>query len=242
MNHPNINVHPMQSDLTTLQDLLLYQFRSIDYLKQALVHKSYANEKKEQGIQDNERLEFLGDAVLDLIVSESLVENYPSYSEGRLSKLRALVVNESSLSTVARSLGLGDYILLGRGEDQSGGRDKNSILADTFEAVIAAIYIDSGLPEVSRFVLPLLEDRIGEVARSDSPMDFKTELQELSQSLRGVLPSYRVVQESGPDHEKVFLVELSLDSAIISTGKGRSKKAAEQDAARKALQQLKQKQ
>ncbi|MDH4099108.1 MAG: ribonuclease III [Nitrospirota bacterium] len=229
----------MHPDLTTLQDLLHYRFSNIDYLKHALVHKSFANEKKDQGIEDNERLEFLGDAVLDLIISESLVEGYPSYSEGRLSKLRALVVNEGSLSTVARSLDLGKHILLGRGEEQSGGRDKDSILADTLEAIIAAIYLDSGLDSTSRFVLPLLEDRIRNVAGSDSPLDFKTELQELSQSLKGILPRYRIVREEGPDHEKVFLVELTLDDSIISTGKGRSKKAAEQDAARKALVKLK---
>lgn len=228
----------MYPDLSLLEEKISYRFRQIDRLRQALVHKSYANEKKDQGVQDNERLEFLGDAVLDLIVSEALTARYPVFSEGQLSKLRALVVNESSLSEVARSLDLGEYLLLGRGEEQSGGRQKNSILADSFEAVIAALYLDSGLSQVSAIVLPLLEQQIEQAARAGSGMDFKTELQELSQSLYGVLPRYEVLREEGPDHKKTFFVELAVGDTVMGTGKGHSKKEAEQEAARLALARL----
>lgn len=231
--------HSMHPDLSPFEDKLSYHFRRIDRLRQAVVHKSYANERRDKGIADNERLEFLGDAVLDLIISEAILERYPLHSEGQLSKLRALIVSEPTLARIARSIGLGEFILLGRGEEQTGGRDKNSILADTIEAVIAAVYLDSDLATTAAVVLPLLREQI-EGAASNGSLDYKTSLQESSQSLKGALPVYRVVKESGPDHQKVFQVELTIQERVYAVGKGRSKKEAEQDAARAGLERLRQ--
>lgn len=205
---------------------------------QALTHKSYVNEHKASGLQDNERLEFLGDAVVDLAIGHRLMERYPAASEGELSKLRALIVNEEGLARVARRLGLGELLLLGRGEELTGGRDKNSVLADALEAVIAAVYQGSGLETVMLLVDRHFTEALEGVALGRSGLDYKTKLQEDVQTRLKLSPRYRVVSESGPDHEKTFEVEVSIGTEPYARATGRSKKEAEQAAARATLEML----
>ncbi|GAO03270.1 ribonuclease III [Anaeromyxobacter sp. PSR-1] len=204
----------------------------------ALTHKSYVNEHREDGLQDNERLEFLGDAVIDLAVSHRLMERFPSAREGDLSKMRAAVVDEQGLAEMARTLDLGPLLRLGRGEELTGGRQKSSLLADAMEAVIAAIYHGQGLPAVLSFVDRFLGEAFARAAAGTLDRDFKTQLQELSQSRLRATPRYRVVAEHGPDHSKTFEVETDLRGEVLGRGAGRSKKDAEQAAARLALDAL----
>jgi ribonuclease-3 len=203
----------------------------------ALTHKSYVNEHRDEARTDNERLEFLGDAVVDLAVSHRLMERFPGAQEGELSKLRAAIVNEESLVAVARTVGLGDLLLLGRGEAMSGGRDKPSLLADCIEAVIGAAYLCAGLPAVLELVDRLFADALDRVQGAVG-RDYKTQVQELAQSRLKASPRYRVVSEQGPDHSKTFSVEIELEGVCIGRGEGRSKKDAEQAAARQGLQTL----
>jgi ribonuclease III len=204
----------------------------------ALTHKSYVNEHRAEALVDNERLEFLGDAVIDLAVSHRLMELFPEAQEGTLSKLRASIVNELGLSRVAQDIGLGELLLLGRGEEQTGGRSKPSVLADALEAVVAALYLGGGLPLVLRFVDRFFGNVLGN-ASSDMPdRDYKTQVQELAQGRLRATPRYRVIDEQGPDHAKTFVVEVTISGQAYGTGEGRSKKDAEQLAARKALERL----
>src|SRR5437763_4035924 len=200
-------------------------------LERALTHRSYAYENG--GLPTNERLEFLGDSVLGLVVTDALFRGYPDLPEGHLAKLRAAVVNMRALAGVARGLRLGDYVRLGRGEDGTGGRDKSSILADTLEAVIGAVYIERGLNEASALVHRLFDPVIAKSARLGAGLDWKTSLQELTAS--GVLgvPEYHV-EESGPDHQKSFRAMVRVGGHVYGTGEGRSKKEAEQQAAEAA--------
>ena len=221
-------------DLSELQEKLSYFFKDEGVLVQALTHKSYAHEKKGQ-FKDNERLEFLGDAVLDLSVSHMIMERFPDLSEGEMSKLRASLVNESSLASIAGEIGLYKYLFLGHGEERSGGRSKPSILADSFEAVMAAIYIDGGFDEafktISRHFSKLL-------SKTDLYKDYKTRLQELTQDKLKCMPEYILERTSGPDHARVFEVELYVNGKLQGTGKGKTKKDAEQKAAKEALEKL----
>ena len=206
----------------------------------ALTHKSYVNEHKDHEAPHNERLEFLGDAVVDLAVSHRLMERFPEAHEGALSKMRAMAVNEEALAQVARTLKLGELLLLGKGEDRSGGREKSSVLADAFEAVIGAVYLGGGLDAALKLVdahfAPLLEPANGGVAGGDH----KTRLQELVQSRRQPAPRYRIVAQTGPEHLKEFEVEVEIGDQVLGRAKGRSKKEAEQAAARAALGTLEQ--
>src|SRR5512133_3964734 len=205
----------------------------------ALTHKSYVNEHRdEQGLQDNERLEFLGDAVIDLAVSHRLMERFPGAREGDLSKMRAAVVDEQGLSEMARALDLGALLRLGRGEELTGGRQKASLLADAMEAVIAAVYVASGLQAVLGIVDRFLGEAFARAAAGTLDRDYKTQLQELAQSRMRASPRYRVVAEHGPDHSKTFEVELEIGGEIIGRGSGRSKKDAEQASAKLALELL----
>ncbi|MBX5481514.1 MAG: ribonuclease III [Myxococcaceae bacterium] len=204
----------------------------------ALTHKSYANEHREQNTADNERLEFLGDAVVDLAISHRLMERFPVAQEGELSKLRALIVNEDGLARVARGLRLGELLLLGRGEEMTGGREKNSVLADAFEAVLGAVYLCAGLNAVMQIVDTLFKDALDGVAEGRIGQDWKTRLQEESQLKLKLAPRYRVVGETGPDHEKVFEIEVTVGESISARASGRSKKEAEQAAAKIALEKL----
>jgi ribonuclease-3 len=204
-------------------------------LLRALTHRSYAYENG--GLPNNERLEFLGDSVLGLVVTDSLYAAHPDLPEGQLAKLRAAVVNMRALAEVARTLGLGDYVLLGRGEESSGGRDKASILADTMEAVIGTVYLSAGLPAATTFVHHLLDPLMASTASLGAGLDWKTSLQELTAAGSLGVPEYRVTQE-GPDHLKVFHAEAVVGSELLGSGSGPSKKQAEQLAAEVAWTEL----
>jgi ribonuclease-3 len=204
----------------------------------ALTHKSYVNEHREEGLADNERLEFLGDAVIDLAVSHRLMERFPGAREGELSKMRAAVVDEQGLSAMARALDLGALLRLGRGEELTGGRAKSSLLADAMEAVVAAVFLGAGLGPVLGIVDRFLGEAFARAAAGTLDRDFKTQLQELAQSRLRATPRYRVVAEHGPDHSKTFEVETDLRGEVLGSGVGRSKKDAEQAAARLALELL----
>lgn len=204
----------------------------------ALTHKSYCNEHREQPCTDNERLEFLGDAVVDLAIGQRLYERFPKATEGELSKLRALIVNTDGLAAIARSLALGELLLLGRGEELTGGREKPSVLADALEAVIGALYLSHGMPAVLALVDGAFRDALDGVAEGRQGKDYKTLLQEDAQGRLKAAPRYRVVSEQGPDHEKVFEVEVSIGAQVFARSTGRSKKEAEQAAARATLEQL----
>ena len=214
-----------------LQQVIHYQFHNITFLEVALTHSSYANEMRHQ-VRYNERQEFLGDAVLSIIVSDYLFNNY-TVPEGDLTKLRAALVCERSLDVMANKIGLGDYLRLGHGEEMTGGRTRPSIIADAFEALIAAIYLDSGIESAREFVLPFVIEML-EHEDSLSFKDYKTILQEIIQQNPEEKLVYKLVGEKGPDHDKRFVVEVLLNSNVIGKGQGRSKKTAEQMAAKEA--------
>ena len=216
-----------------LQQVIHYQFHNITFLDVALTHSSYANEMRHQ-VRYNERQEFLGDAVLSIIVSDYLFNNY-TVPEGDLTKLRAALVCERSLDVMANKIGLGDYLRLGHGEEMTGGRTRPSIIADAFEALIAAIYLDSGIESAREFVLPFVIEML-EHEDSLSFKDYKTILQEIIQQNPEEKLVYKLVGEKGPDHDKRFVVEVLLNSNVIGKGQGRSKKTAEQMAAKEALE------
>jgi ribonuclease-3 len=204
----------------------------------ALTHRSYVNEHPGEGLDDNERLEFLGDAVIDLAVSHRLMERFPEASEGELSKMRAAVVDEPGLAGLARAVGLGPLLRLGRGEELTGGREKPSLLADAMEAVVAAVYLEGGLPAVLALVDRYLGAVFEQASAGTLDRDYKTQLQELAQSRFRLAPRYQVVAELGPDHAKRFEVEVELRGEVVGRATGRSKKDAEQAAARQAIETL----
>jgi ribonuclease-3 len=224
--------------LTNVENLLRYTFADKHRLEEALRHSSFVNEAPEPGLRDNERLEFLGDAVLNLGVGHILMERYGSLNEGDLSRMRSGLVNEQQLARLARSLELGGFIMLGKGEAQTGGHEKNSILAGALEALIAAVYMDGGFEAAFEIVQKLFQPLVSQLERSGDHIDFKSQLQELVQTGSGHMPDYSVVREEGPDHDKTFWVQLRVKE-IETDGVGKSKKAAEQDAARKALARIK---
>jgi len=225
--------------LKELERRLGYHFKNSALLQQAITHKSYLNEARERSQKDNERLEFLGDAVLDLLISQGLLLHYPDTPEGELSKMKARIVSETALAKVARRLEIGHYLLLGRGEEITQGRAKPSLLANALEAILAAIYLDGGLEPVSRVIQKVFQDDIEELLKTEAYTDYKTELQELCQRDYEILPTYTVLSESGPDHQKTFEVQISIKGSVYGRGLGRSKKEAEQQAAREALEKLK---
>lgn len=224
--------------LRELERELSLSFEDPGLLNTALTHRSYVNENQGMTCQDNERLEFLGDAVLELCISHILIRMHPGYSEGRLSKLRASMVNEQPLAMMADAFRIGDYILLGKGEETSGGRSKPSILADAFEAVLAAVYIDRGFETVCRFIECVFEPLIHADSGDPFYRDYKTTLQEVCQSRFKIIPRYTLLHEYGPDHDKIFHVRLTVSEFITATGTGKNKKEAEQEAARRALEQI----
>lgn len=227
------SVEPVSLDpMRRLAVALGHTFLDERLLRQALTHRSYVNECEDASVRDNERLEFLGDAVIDLVLSAALMEVYPEAREGELSKMRAALVSEEALADKARALGLGGALRLGRGEEISGGRGKPSLLSDAFEAVVAAVYIDAGIEAARQVLLRLFSFEDLDVLTRADP---KTELQQLVQGLEHKTPTYRLVATSGPDHDKEFLVELKVEDRVLARGRGRTKKDAEQDAARIAL-------
>lgn len=221
--------------LKEFQEIIGYKFTQEEYLRIALTHSSYAHESKDKNIKFNERLEFLGDSVLGLIVSRYIFENYPHLPEGDLTKMRAAVVCEKALYECAVNIDLGKYIILGKGEKSTGGRTRPSILSDAYEAVIAAIYLDSNLDVAREWVLGQLYEAIEAASKGKFAKDFKTEFQEEAQKHGDVNISYKVVGESGPDHNKSFVVNVYLNGKLMGEGEGSSKKKAEQNAAKNGL-------
>lgn len=221
--------------LTELEKFLKYEFKNKELIQTALSHSSYVNECKIKGMQSNERLEFLGDSVLSVITSEYLYKTYPQLPEGILTKTRAAVVCEKSLAVFAREMELGNYIMFGKGESRHNGGDRDSIISDAFEAVMAAVFLDSDIDTVKKVYMPRLSKAIDNTLKQSMNSDFKTQLQEIVQKNKQETLSYKLISESGPDHDKVFEVEVLLNNNVFSTGKGHSKKIAEQMAAKEAL-------
>ena len=220
-------------DLSAFEQEIHYSFKNKKLLKQALTHSSYANEGKKH-LQNYERLEFLGDSVLSIVVAEHLFRNFKHIPEGELTRLRASLVCEQALFEFSQKIHLGDYLLLGKGEENTGGRERPSIVSDAFEAVIAAVFLDGGMEEAKRYVLSFIPDDLTpEMAHSLA--DYKTALQEIIQQNREEKVEYVLTSESGPDHNKTFEIEVRLNSNVIGRGKGKSKKQAEQNAAKEAL-------
>ena len=219
-----------------LETAIGYRFRNIQLLQNALTHSSYANERWHNSLLSNERLEFLGDSVLGMLVAEYLYRTFPDRPEGELTRMRADMVCEHTLATVANRIGLGEHLLLGHGEERLGGRSRESILADATESVIAACFLDGGLGAAEQFVKKYILVEVP-VTRPNN-MDYKTALQELVQQKKNQVLSYALVGQSGPDHDKQFDVQVSLNGAVVGSGSGRSKKRAEQMAARAAMEKL----
>ena len=221
-----------------LEKKLNYSFREPALLEEALNHSSYANEHRSAGLRSNQRLEFLGDSVLGFVTAEFLFRQHPDAPEGDLTRIRAALVCEQSLYEVARKLGLGQYLKLGRGEEAGGGRERISILADATEAVFAAVYLDGGIQEATALIHRCLLDAEREEVVEERRRDYKTALQELVQRQADQVLTYHMIGEAGPDHDKTFQAEVRLNGASVGTGSGHSKKEAEQAAARAALEAM----
>ena len=222
--------------LLNFEEVIDYKFKDINILNEALTHSSYANEHKRAGNFYNERLEFLGDSVLSLIISDYIYKKYPQYPEGELTKLRATAVCESTLAYISKNLKIGHYLLLGKGEETTGGRDRISILADALEALIGAIYLDGGLDEASNFILDIIENEIIKTQKEGELfIDYKTKLQEILQKTIKSKIEYYIEKEVGPDHDKKFFIIAVVDNETYGRGWGRNKKEAEQMAAKEAL-------
>jgi len=223
----------MNKSMDTLEKKLGYEFENKKLIIEALTHKSYKQP------YDNERLEFLGDAVLDLVVGEYLFKKFADSDEGKLSKIRASLVNETGFDKLARALKLGDYILLSNAEDNNGGREKSSLLSNAFEAIMGAIYLEAGLKTVEKIAIRLIEDNYKEISLASLFCDFKTTLQELTQARFGITPEYKVVASRGPDHKKEFEVAVCIEDKEYARAIGKSKKIAQQEAAKLAVDILK---
>jgi len=223
-----------------LEEKIGYCYRNKDYALNALIHSSYVNENHlDPRLKNNERLEFLGDAILDFVMGMMLYNNHPEMSEGEMSKTRALIVCEASLAESARSLGLGELMFLGKGEDANGGRNRPSILSDCLEALIGSIYLDGGMDEAEGFIMFLLGDTYQKAVRGELFMDYKTRLQEELQKSGDMKIHYKLIEATGPDHDKLFKMAAYADNRLLGTGCGKSKKEAEQEAAKKALERMK---
>ena len=219
-----------------LETAIGYRFKNITLLQNALTHSSYANERWHDGLRSNERLEFLGDSILGMVVAEFLYRNYPDRPEGELTRMRADMVCETALSIVAEEIHIGEHLLLGHGEEHGGGRRRASILADAVESVIAAIFLDAGIEPARGFIQRFILTRVPEKRLQHA--DYKTALQELVQQKKNQVLSYAMVGQSGPDHDKKFDVEVSLNGKVVGKGSGSSKKRAEQMAAKTAIESL----
>ncbi len=223
----------MHKNIETLEKDLGYEFKDKKLIIEALTHKSYKQP------YDNERLEFLGDAVLDLVVGEYLFKKFKTSDEGNLSKIRASLVNETGFDKLARALRLGDYILLSNAEDNNGGREKSSLLSNAFEAIMGAVYLEAGLQKVEEIAIRLIEENHKEISLDSLFRDFKTTLQELTQARFGITPEYKVLASRGPDHKKEFEVGVFIEGKEYARASGKSKKIAQQEAAKEAVSMLK---
>jgi len=221
-----------------LEKILGHSFNDKSLLKHALLHRSYGNENKEYKKLSNERLELLGDAVLDLVVTEYLYKNFRDSSEGDLAKLKSMVISEPILAKISRKLKLGDYLFLSKGEEITGGRDRSSILGDLFEAVLGAIYLDSNIEVARKYALSHLVYEIEHIYENEDLIDFKTALQEFCQRKYKDVPKYKIMNEEGPDHAKLFRVDVFMNGEIVGSGEGKNKKTAEQRAAKDACDSL----
>ena len=222
--------------ISDLEKAIGYRFRDISLLQNALAHSSYANERWHNSLLSNERLEFLGDSILGMTVADHLYRNFSDRPEGELTRMRADMVCEKTLAAVANQIGLGQHLLLGHGEEQGGGRNRESILADAVESIIAACYLDGGFESAAAFIRSFILCHVP--VKQLQNVDYKTKLQELVQRKKNQVLTYSLIGESGPDHEKSFQVEVSLNGQAVGQGSGRSKKKAEQDAARAAIEVL----
>ena len=222
--------------ISDLEKAIGYRFKNISLLQNALAHSSYANERWHNSLMSNERLEFLGDSILGMTVADYLYRNFPDRPEGELTRMRADMVCERTLAAVADRIGLGQHLLLGHGEEQGGGRSRPSILADAVESIIAACYLDGGFESAANFIRTFILCDVP--VKQLHNVDYKTTLQELVQQKKNQVLTYAMVGESGPDHDKQFLVEVSLNGTVVGEGTGRSKKKAEQDATRAAIEKL----
>ena len=228
----------LRDEFEELQSRIGYRFRDRGLLEHALTHKSRAAEDASGGVADNESLEFLGDAVLGLVVADALFRQYPTYTEGQKSKIKAAIVSTQSLARHAEQMRLGDHLILGRGEEKTGGRFKQALLADAYEALIAAIYLDGGLESAETFLRRELKEAIDAGSAQTFARDYKSALQERLQALGRGLPDYRIVGEAGPDHRKLFTIEVVIGGDVLGAATGKAKKEAEQEAARLALETL----
>ena len=222
--------------ISDLESAIGYRFENISLLQNALAHSSYANARWHNGLMSNERLEFLGDSILGMTVADYLYRTFPDRPEGELTRMRADMVCEKTLAAVANRIGLGQHLLLGHGEEQGGGRSRDSILADAVESIIAACYLDGGFEAAAIFIKTFILCEVP--VKKLHNVDYKTTLQELVQQKKNQVLAYTLVGESGPDHDKQFVVEVSLNGKVVGKGSGRSKKKAEQDAARVAIENL----
>jgi ribonuclease-3 len=233
-----MSVADQLDDLESFEQRLGHRFGDLHLLVHALTHPSYLNEHPEDEIGDNQRLEFLGDAVLDFVTGAWVYRRYPNFDEGRMTRLRAALVRTESLAQLARQTGVGEAMRIGHGEDEAGGRDREANLCDAFEAVVGAFYLDGGLAAVEAFVEPLIAPVAEAILAAEADLDAKSRLQEWSQAERGVTPNYRIVAEEGPEHAKTFVAEVRLGRKATGRGTGRSKQAAEQAAAQAAWEAL----
>lgn len=227
-----------ESNYLEIQDEIKYRFKDIKLLECALVHRSYGNENWEYKNINNERLELLGDAVLDLIVTEYLYRNHLKATEGELAKLKSMIVSEPVLADIALEIKIGDYMFLSKGEEITGGRKRHSILGDAFEALLGAIYLDSNFETVKNCALDYLKYRIDHIGENEELIDYKTILQEYSQREFKKIPKYEVIEEIGPDHDKSFKIGVKIKNNVIGEGIGKNKKAAEQVAAKQACEKI----
>jgi ribonuclease-3 len=228
------------TDITQAEQALNLIFSDKALLQRALTHRSYINENPDYPLEDNERLEFLGDAILDFITAEYLYHHFPEMAEGYLTNLRSALVRTETLANFASDLNLGEYLYLGKGEEEGGGRKRKAILCDAFEAVIGAVYLERGIDFTRQFVQQMIEPALEDVLNADTQKDAKSRLQEVSQSHFQVTPTYRTIKEEGPDHAKEFTVEALIGDKSYGQGCGFSKQSAAQAAARKALENLQQ--
>ena len=225
----------MKKDFSKFEERIGYTFSDKNLLKQAFVHRSYINENRAEKLEHNERIEFLGDAVLELVVTNHLFITYPKKSEGELTALRSALVNTQALAIAAEELNINDFLLLSKGESRDNGRARKYILADTFEAIIGAIYIDQGLEKSAAFIEATILPRLDQVLKEKLWQDSKSHFQEKAQNKTGITPRYKTLKETGPDHDKAFVIAVYLDKEKVAEGEGRSKQEAEQDAAERAL-------
>lgn len=224
--------------MKTFEKNIQYTFKNQSLLKEALTHSSFSNERKENAVHNNERLEFLGDAVLSIVISDYLFKNHVDLPEGELTKIRSKIVCESTLGECSKRIELGQFMYFGKGEEMTGGRQRTSILADAFEALIAAIYLDGGIDASRKFIMAYMKEFIHNAITGKVFLDYKTHLQEIVQIRKDNRIKYEIIGEEGPDHCKLFYTQVKLNDIVIGYGKGRSKKEAEQEAAKMAIEKV----